>query len=253
MGTKTLLKLQWYNTIKAYFSLIFSWLQLGNSPPSTQESKWLPAGDTVTSSFQYHLGRRRGWGKLHRGLWPDLEATSLVAQMVKVSAYPETRVWSLGREDPLEKKMATLFSTLAWKIPWTEKPVGYNPWGHKESDTTEQLHFLSFFLWKCHIWSHWPERSCTPSTRVWVRLENVVFLFVQEKEVGWAGISLWHTHCIRQVSCSKQMAHLTGILNLMEMLFYRGVNGVKRIFEGFWHIQGLAKTGSLYLPCLWGL
>ena len=86
-----------------------------------------------------------------------------------------------------------------------------------------------------------------------VRLENVVFLFVQEKEVGWAGISLWHTHCIRQVSCSKQMAHLTGILNLMEMLFYRGVNGVKRIFEGFWHIQGLAKTGSLYLPCLWGL
>ena len=112
---------------------------------------------------------------------------------------------------------------------------------------------LSFFLWKCHIWSHWPERSCTPSTRVWVRLENVVFLFVQEKEVGWAGISLWHTHCIRQVSCSKQMAHLTGILNLMEVLFYRGVNGVKRIFEGFWHIQGLAKTGSLYLPCLWGL
>ena len=29
---------------------------------------------------------------------------------------------SLGQEDPLEKKMATHFSTLAWKIPWTEKP-----------------------------------------------------------------------------------------------------------------------------------
>ena len=33
-------------------------------------------------------------------------------------------------------------STLAWKIPWTEElGAGYCPWGHKESDTTEQLHF----------------------------------------------------------------------------------------------------------------
>ena len=35
--------------------------------------------------------------------------------------------------------MATHSSTLAWKTPWTE--VGYSPWGRKESDTTEQLHF----------------------------------------------------------------------------------------------------------------
>ena len=34
----------------------------------------------------------------------------------------ETRVWSLGREDPLEKEMATHSNTLAWKIPWTEEP-----------------------------------------------------------------------------------------------------------------------------------
>ena len=34
----------------------------------------------------------------------------------------ETRVLSLGQEDPLEKEMATHFSTLAWKIPWTEEP-----------------------------------------------------------------------------------------------------------------------------------
>ena len=33
-----------------------------------------------------------------------------------------TQVRSLGREDPLEKEMATHFSTLAWKIPWTEEP-----------------------------------------------------------------------------------------------------------------------------------
>ena len=34
----------------------------------------------------------------------------------------ETRVRSLGLEDPLEKEMATHSNTLAWKIPWTEEP-----------------------------------------------------------------------------------------------------------------------------------
>ena len=48
---------------------------------------------------------------------------SLVAQRVKrLLALRETWVRSLGREDPLEKEMATHSSTLAWKIPWTEKP-----------------------------------------------------------------------------------------------------------------------------------
>ena len=37
--------------------------------------------------------------------------------------------------------MATHSSTLAWKIPWMEEPVGCTPWGHKELDTTERLHF----------------------------------------------------------------------------------------------------------------
>ena len=46
-----------------------------------------------------------------------------VAQMVKnLPAVQETRVRSLGWEDPLEKEMATHSSTLAWKIPWTEEP-----------------------------------------------------------------------------------------------------------------------------------
>ena len=50
---------------------------------------------------------------------------SLVAQTVKrLPAMQETWVRSLGREDPLEKEMATHSSTLAWKIPWTEGPGG---------------------------------------------------------------------------------------------------------------------------------
>ena len=47
----------------------------------------------------------------------------MVAQMVKrLSTMRETQVRSLGREDPLEKEMATHSSTIAWKIPWTEEP-----------------------------------------------------------------------------------------------------------------------------------
>ena len=46
---------------------------------------------------------------------------------------------SLGREDPLEQEMATPSSILGWRIPWTEEPGSYSPWGHKESDMTEQL------------------------------------------------------------------------------------------------------------------
>ena len=43
----------------------------------------------------------------------------------------ETQVQSLGREDPLEKGMATHSSILAWKIPWTEEPGGYSPGDHR--------------------------------------------------------------------------------------------------------------------------
>ena len=41
----------------------------------------------------------------------------------------DTQVQSLGREDPLEKEMATQPSTLAWRIPWTEEPGGLQSLG----------------------------------------------------------------------------------------------------------------------------
>ena len=53
-----------------------------------------------------------------------LYRTSLVAQMVKhLPMMRETRVQSLGREDLLEKDMATHSSILAWKTPWAEEPI----------------------------------------------------------------------------------------------------------------------------------
>jgi len=51
----------------------------------------------------------------------------------------KTEVQSLAWEDPLEEEVATHSSILAWRIPWAEEPGGHSPWGHKHSDTAEQL------------------------------------------------------------------------------------------------------------------
>ena len=51
----------------------------------------------------------------------------------------ETRVQSLGREDPLEEGIATDSSVLARRILWAEKPGSYRPWDHRGLDTTERL------------------------------------------------------------------------------------------------------------------
>ena len=61
---------------------------------------------------------------------------SLAAQMVKhLPTMRETRVRSLGLEDPVEKEMATHSSTHAWKIPWTEEPVRLQVHGVAKSQT----------------------------------------------------------------------------------------------------------------------
>ena len=66
-----------------------------------------------------------------------------MAQPVKnLPAMQETqqmRIQSLGQEDPLEEEMATHFSILAWRIPWTEEPAGLQSTESQESDTTERI------------------------------------------------------------------------------------------------------------------
>ena len=70
------------------------------------------------------------------------EGTSLVAHSVKnLLAVQETWVPFLGQEDPLEKEMATHFSILAWKIPWTKELGGCSSWGRKVSGMTEWIIF----------------------------------------------------------------------------------------------------------------
>ena len=58
----------------------------------------------------------------------------------------------LGREDPLEKEMATHSSFLAWKIPWMEEPgglqsVGLQRVGHdRVTNTCTSLHYLHYYF-----------------------------------------------------------------------------------------------------------
>ena len=62
---------------------------------------------------------------------------SFVAQSVKnLPAMLEARVRFLGREDPLEKEMATHSGILAWRIPWTAEPGRLQSMVLQESDTT---------------------------------------------------------------------------------------------------------------------
>ena len=69
---------------------------------------------------------------VHKGLFSTycMVGASLVAQRIKhLPAMQETRVQSLGWEDPLEKEMAIHSSILAWRIPWREEPGGLQSTG----------------------------------------------------------------------------------------------------------------------------
>ena len=76
---------------------------------------------------------------------------SLVAQMVKnPPAMQDTWIQCLGQEDPLEKGMATYYSILAWRIPWTEEPGGLQSMGSQRSCTrlSDKHFYFSYFLSK---------------------------------------------------------------------------------------------------------
>ena len=90
-----------------------------------------------------------------------LNESSLVAQMVKnLSVMQETRVWSLGQEDPLEKEMPTHSSILAWRILWAEEAGGLQSMGlqrvrhdwvtntglNEQESSHQGLHYKCVFL-----------------------------------------------------------------------------------------------------------
>ena len=94
----------------------------------------------------------------------------LVVQMVKsLSGMQETWVQSLGWEDSLEKAMAPHSSVLAWRISGMGEPGGCRPWGCKESDTTERLHFHFHFhilLSHLHLYTELYIQTCNTDSAI---------------------------------------------------------------------------------------
>ena len=106
-------------------------------------------GAALEAGRETHCEKKRGTGL---GIWGEKRAhnscckisalkkvspsTSLVAQTAKrLPPMQETQVQFLGREDPLEKEMATHSSSLAWKIPWAEDPGRLQSMGSQKSQT----------------------------------------------------------------------------------------------------------------------
>ena len=94
-------------------------------------------------------------------------------------------VWPLGWEDPLKEEMAAHSSVLAWRIPWTEEPGGYSPWGRKESDTAEHV---SNSTWKAKSWR-------------WEQLLSRVWQFHQQ--TPGAVVSLLHAYYLHTHQVAK--------------------------------------------------
>ena len=99
----------------------------------------------------------------------------------------DTQVQSPGQEDPLEKKMAAYSGILAWKIPWMEEPGRHSPWGRKESDATERLHFHFHFGLEVllHAFAH--------SRDISQKDEMVVFKYNRFNVLITASFSLFHS------------------------------------------------------------
>ena len=96
---------------------VFMVSSLGLWPRKMAFGEW-NSGSLWLKKFYYpRSSSAKIWGKYM------VSRASLVAQMVKNQpAMQKTQVQFLGREDPLEKRMVTHSSILAWKTPWTEEP-----------------------------------------------------------------------------------------------------------------------------------
>ena len=85
---------------------------------------------------------------------PEINVSQKCGSAVKnPPAKQERRVQSLGREDLLEKEMATHSSILAWEIPWTEEPGGLQSKGlqrvrHDSVTKQQQQIMIKYTLWK---------------------------------------------------------------------------------------------------------
>ena len=159
-------------------------------------------GNTFLESVIFHLTKKRIRYKQN-----PKERTRLIdfatSQMVKhLPTIRETRIWSLGREDPLEKEMATHSSTLPGKSRGQRSVIGYSPWGCKELDTTERLHFFTFTVAFYLIWLYFLCTHIFYACKLTVVVEeNGGEKWVPKAKCGWRCVSIWRFCVPGCISC----------------------------------------------------
>ena len=121
--------LNWNILAESNFSFSFVW-ERNQNPEEFRRKKQLTKHGVGANASYYKPSVL--WESVQVSLCSDVFEihASLVAQTVKnLPAVQETRVRSLGWEDPLEKEKAAHFSILDWKISWTEEPGGLQSMG----------------------------------------------------------------------------------------------------------------------------
>ena len=139
---------------------------------------------------------------------------SLEAQSVKnLPAMQESWVQSLGQEDPWRRERQPTPESLPGKSFGQRNLVGYSPWGHKESDTTEQL-TLSLLLFS---------PLCPDSEIVWLCSipENI--------PSGRTRILCYRLSLISQVSDLQSPEHLLWTVRLKDFLKPRKIDLIRKI------------------------
>ena len=120
----------------------------------------------------------------------------------------KTRVQSLGREDPLEKEMATHSRILAWKIPWTEEPGGLQSMGLQKSFTFTYLKVSVHCLFVCFSQPHSLQDFISPASNgTWARCSGSTESSPPDHREG---PETRFTHCV----CLPRLAHVPHVPGL---------------------------------------
>ena len=137
------------------------------------------------------------WQTVNHLFW-----ASLVAQMVKhLSAVQETQVQSLGWEDLLEKEMAAHCRTLAWKIPWMQKPGRLQSMGSQRVRHNWQLWWsASRSSMSDSLWPHELNNNTHTHSGLSLFIKNTSLLKLSSKHVHKSDTLLLFSHSVVSAS-----------------------------------------------------
>ena len=146
---------------------------------------------------------------------------SLVAQTVKnLPAMREIWVQSLGWEDLLDKGMSTHSSILAWRIPWTEEPVGPQSTGHRRV-----WHDVALQMWGVAWWTKVPAGWTTSSSDLIIQFQVKLYSVTSGRISFYWLKAMWELQVKSYVGQNEDYSSKGSISESSEKLLHRGHGG----------------------------